>query len=261
MGSARQSRGVLSPDGRVRNGGDGREPHLGARSRHRQRVPHQPVRHAVRGDDRVVDDQDRHRRQRDLQRDRLRREPGGLRDPQRGARRAARRRLHHPYAHSGRHGGLRDDLRNPADRAVFDALHRHRLPRLRRRGAAPGRARAPGEGPGESRGDGASQSRAPHHRREHTRVLQQYVPARARLRASGDGALVQHEAPVSSGRSRPVHQQLDAARRAAAHGPPRVACAAAQARPQGPVQRRFISPAVHAAAFRDATGSLEARFH
>ena len=92
-------------------------------------------------------------------RDRLRHQPGGLRDPQRGARGAARRRLRDPHAHARRHGGVGDEVRAAAARADRDALRRHRLSRLRRPGAQPRRAEAPGRATSATRGDDPAQPR------------------------------------------------------------------------------------------------------
>src|SRR3989454_7248200 len=192
MGEAHRPRCRLPPGPPLRHGRDDREPHLDPRPGRGQRLPHQSLRDALRSDARLVLRQARPGRQDPVQPDRVRRQEGGLHHPQRHPPRAARGGLRHPYAYHRRDGGIGDESRADALRPDGDALHRHRLPRLRRGRDQHGRAGAPGARPGESRGDDPQEPRAPGRRREHPAGVRQHLPPGTRLPAPGDDARLQY---------------------------------------------------------------------
>src|SRR6266704_294558 len=192
MGEARRSRRGVPPGPPLRHGRDDRQPHLDPGAGRGQRLPHQSLRHALRADARLVLHQARPRRQDPVQSHRVRHQQGGLHHPQRDPPRAPRGRLRHPLPHDRGHGRLGDESRADAARADGDALHRHRLPRLRGRRDRDGRAGAPGARPGKPRGDDPQEPRAAGGRREHSPGIRQHLPPGARLPAAGDDARLQH---------------------------------------------------------------------
>src|SRR6266513_4777371 len=192
MGEAHRPRRRLPPRPPLRHGRDDREPHLDPRAGRGRRLSHQSLRDALRSDARLVLHQARPRRQDPLQSHRVRRQQGGIHHPQRHSPRAARGGLRDPHAYDRRDGGVGDEGRADALRPDGDALHRHRLPRLRGRRDQHGRAGAPGARPGEPRGDDPQEPRPLGRRREHPAGVRQHLPPGARLPAPGDDARLQH---------------------------------------------------------------------
>ena len=134
--------------------------HLRARARPGTPLPHQPLRHVVRGDHRFQPGQDRPgRKQGDGQP--LRHQPGRVHHPQRDPRRARRREVRPSRAHPERRRGLGPEERRAAGLAAVD--HRARLarvPRLRRHRAQRGREAAARPRPGRQELPHAAQPRA-----------------------------------------------------------------------------------------------------
>src|SRR5258708_4716028 len=241
VGQAHRPRRRVPPGPSLRHGRDDRQPHLDPRAGRGRRLSHKPLRHALRADARLVLHQARPRGQDPVQPDRVRHQQGGLRDPQRDPPRAARGGLHHPHPHHRGHGGVGDESRADALRADRDALHRHRLPRVRGRRDRHGRAGEPGARPGESRSDDPQEPRPLGGRREHPPRVRQHLSPGARLPAAGGDALLQHRdlAPAARDHRRSIASL--STRRAPQARHPRMAGADQEARFDRSVVPRIIA--------------------
>src|SRR6266852_1727962 len=237
VGQAHRPRRRLPPVPSLRHGRDERQPHLDPRAGRGRRLSHKPLRHALRADARLVLHQARPRRQDPVQPDRVRYQQGGLRDPPC----AARSGLHHPHPHHRGHGGVGNESRADALRADRDALHRHRLPRVRGRRDRLGRAGEPGPGPGKPRGDDPQEPRPLGGRREHPPGVRQHLSPGARLPAAGGDALLQHRdlAPATRDHRRSIASL--STRRAPQARHPRMARADQEARLDRSVVPRVIA--------------------
>ena len=175
-----------------------REPHLRPRAR-RGVLPHQSLRHALRGDHRLLARQDRPRGQHPAEagipRGGLRREPRRLRDPLRDPQGPARDRLRRAHPHLGGHGRLRARLRPPADHPDLHALRQGRLPRLQGRGAGPRHAGRAGARPRRPRRPDPAQPRPADGRPHGGRGVQRAAPAGAVLQDADRRHVLRDQAP------------------------------------------------------------------
>ncbi len=224
------------------------QPHLGAGPGRARALPDQPVRHDVRGDHRLVADQDRPQGQHHRQfQSRIHDQPAGLRDPQRHPCGASRCRLRAAHPHQCGNGAVHAQVRPAAADADGDALVARRLSRLRRRGGRPRRAGAPCGQSRRQRGDGPAQPRAPGGRADHRAGLQQHLSAGAGLpdATAGDG-LQCGDIDAAAGRHRALQCTAHGRAVARCQGPEasarvaRVAGAQAHARPPRPLVQELM---------------------